>query len=90
MRALLVHCFCGSCHECDAWCAHTDLSRPSKLRDRIIGKGLQASDGAAVGQLVFTSEEAEMCKSKGATCILYRFDTSVEDIVGLEVLLATD
>ncbi len=56
-----------------------------KLNNVCIGKGLAASAGAAMGEIVFTNEEAEFCASKGRKCILCRRETSADDIGGLSV-----
>ena len=50
---------------------------------QIIGIGLPASPGAATGEIVFTSEEAEEMKSAGRNVILVRVETSPEDIHGM-------
>jgi pyruvate,orthophosphate dikinase len=50
---------------------------------KILAKGLPASPGAAVGQVVFSSEDAEQWNSKGKKVILARIETSPEDIGGL-------
>ncbi|WP_181699196.1 pyruvate, phosphate dikinase [Chthonobacter albigriseus] len=55
---------------------------PGAHRD-IIGSGLPASPGAASGEIVFTSDEAEAVKQRGARCILVRVETSPEDIHGM-------
>ena len=49
----------------------------------IIGKGLPASPGAATGQVVFNSEDAEKLKGEGTPTILVRVETSPEDIHGM-------
>jgi pyruvate,orthophosphate dikinase len=49
----------------------------------VIGKGLPASPGAAVGKVVFTADEAEEAGSKGEKVILVRIETSPEDIGGM-------
>ena len=49
----------------------------------IIGNGLPASPGAATGQIVFNSEDAEKMKSEGTPTILVRTETSPEDIHGM-------
>lgn len=49
----------------------------------IIGSGLPASPGAATGQIVFNSEDAEKMKSEGTPTILVRTETSPEDIHGM-------
>jgi pyruvate,orthophosphate dikinase len=54
-----------------------------KAHRRIIATGLPASPGAAVGQIVFNSDEAEQLKSAGHKVILVRVETSPEDIHGM-------
>ena len=49
----------------------------------IIGNGLPASPGAATGQIVFNSEDAEKAKGEGTPTILVRTETSPEDIHGM-------
>ncbi|WP_448951356.1 pyruvate, phosphate dikinase [Labrys neptuniae] len=48
-----------------------------------IARGLPASPGAASGEIVFTSDEAEAGKGAGKTVILVRQETSPEDIKGM-------
>ncbi|WP_265515777.1 pyruvate, phosphate dikinase [Nitratireductor luteus] len=55
---------------------------PGAKRD-VIGMGLPASPGAATGEIVFSSEEAEEMKAHGASVILVRVETSPEDIHGM-------
>ncbi|UUP18819.1 pyruvate, phosphate dikinase [Nitratireductor thuwali] len=55
---------------------------PDAKRD-VIGMGLPASPGAATGEVVFSSEEAEEMKAHGASVILVRVETSPEDIHGM-------
>ncbi|MEQ4597391.1 MAG: putative PEP-binding protein, partial [Methylobacteriaceae bacterium] len=50
---------------------------------RVIATGLPASPGAAVGEIVFNSEEAEAAKKAERKCILVRIETSPEDIHGM-------
>jgi len=45
--------------------------------------GLPASPGAATGEIVFTSEEAEEARKAKRKCILVRVETSPEDIHGM-------
>ena len=52
-------------------------------RREVIGAGLPASPGAATGEIVFTSDEAEEMKSAGRKVILVRIETSPEDIHGM-------
>jgi len=50
---------------------------------KVIAKGLPASPGAAVGQVVFTAEDAERAADLGEKVILVRAETSPEDIGGM-------
>jgi pyruvate,orthophosphate dikinase len=54
-----------------------------KAERKIIATGLPASPGAASGEIVFSSEEAEELKAKGRKVILVRVETSPEDIHGM-------
>ena len=56
---------------------------PKAKRD-VIARGLPASPGAAVGQVVFTAEVAEAWKKKGKKVVLVRIETSPEDIGGMD------
>jgi len=49
----------------------------------VIGQGLPASPGAATGEIVFSSEDAEQAKAEGKNVILVRVETSPEDIHGM-------
>jgi pyruvate,orthophosphate dikinase len=49
----------------------------------VIGVGLPASPGAATGEIVFSSDDAEELKSQGRKAILVRVETSPEDIHGM-------
>jgi pyruvate,orthophosphate dikinase len=49
----------------------------------IVAKGLPASPGAAVGEIVFNPDEAEKLAAQGKTVILVRIETSPEDIHGM-------
>jgi pyruvate,orthophosphate dikinase len=53
----------------------------------VLATGLPASPGAAVGQIVFTAEDAveKFHKDKSAKLILVRSETTPEDIAGMEV-----
>ncbi|MDN2566838.1 pyruvate, phosphate dikinase [Aquibium sp. A9E412] len=55
---------------------------PKAERD-VIGVGLPASPGAATGEIVFSSDEAEELKAQGRKVILVRVETSPEDIHGM-------
>ena len=54
-----------------------------KAERKVIAAGLPASPGAASGEIVFTSEEAETLKAQGRKVILVRVETSPEDIHGM-------
>jgi pyruvate,orthophosphate dikinase len=54
-----------------------------KAERKIVATGLPASPGAASGEIVFSSEEAEHLKSQGRKVILVRVETSPEDIHGM-------
>jgi pyruvate,orthophosphate dikinase len=55
---------------------------PKASRD-IVASGLPASPGAACGEVVFDSDEAEEAKAQGRRVILVRIETSPEDIHGM-------
>jgi len=50
----------------------------------VVAKGLPASPGAASGEIVFSSEEAEEAKKKNKKVVLVRHETSPEDIGGMD------
>jgi len=54
-----------------------------KAERKIIATGLPASPGAACGEMVFSSDEAEALKAAGKSVILVRVETSPEDIHGM-------
>lgn len=56
-----------------------------KAKVNVIGKGLPASPGAAVGKVVFTADEAEAQAANGEKVILVRLETSPDDIGGMHV-----
>ena len=60
---------------------HPTLS-PDAPRD-MIAMGLPASPGAAIGEVVFNSDEAETKSKAGHKVILVRIETSPEDIHGM-------
>ncbi|MCZ8543079.1 pyruvate, phosphate dikinase [Mesorhizobium qingshengii] len=55
---------------------------PKAARD-VVGIGLPASPGAATGEIVFSSGDAEELKTQGRKAILVRVETSPEDIHGM-------
>ena len=62
---------------------HPILNPASEKSATLIAKGLPASPGGAVGQLVFTSEAAMAAAAAGNKAILVREETSPEDIEGM-------
>ena len=50
---------------------------------KVIASGLPASPGAASGEIVFNSDEAEAAKKNGRKVVLVRVETSPEDIHGM-------
>ena len=55
---------------------------PKAKRD-LFASGLPASPGAASGEIVFSSDEAENLKAAGRKVVLVRIETSPEDIHGM-------
>jgi pyruvate,orthophosphate dikinase len=56
-----------------------------KAKANVIGKGLPAGPGAAVGKVVFTAARAEEMANAGEKVILVRTFTSPEDVGGMHV-----
>ena len=54
-----------------------------KAPKELLAVGLPASPGAATGEIVFSSDEAEKGKKEGRKVILVRIETSPEDIHGM-------
>lgn len=55
-----------------------------KAVKKVFAKGLPASPGAASGEVVFSSEEAEAMRKLKKDAILVRHETSPEDIAGMD------
>ena len=62
---------------------HPQLKEDEIDENDILGEGLPASPGAAVGKVVFDSDTAEEEHSKGNPVILVRIETSPEDVGGM-------
>jgi pyruvate,orthophosphate dikinase len=62
---------------------HPGIDPRKKKSLSTIAKGLNASPGAATGQIVFTAEEAEEWNKQGKKVLLVRKETSPEDIGGM-------
>lgn len=56
------------------FCYENQFENPSGYKDKVIATGLPASPGAAVGQIVFTAEDAEAWHAQGKDVILVRPD----------------
>jgi pyruvate,orthophosphate dikinase len=56
-----------------------------KAERKIVATGLPASPGAASGEIVFNSEDAEIIAATGKKVILVRVETSPDDIHGMHV-----
>ena len=63
------------------WLMHPSFDPKAPVQ--VIGKGLPASPGAAVGKVVFSAEDAEAWAAKGENVVLVRTETSPEDIGGM-------
>jgi pyruvate,orthophosphate dikinase len=55
------------------------------LQSKILGTGIDAVPGAAVGRVVFSAHDAEEWAKKGERVILVRRETSPEDVGGMAV-----
>ncbi len=63
---------------------HPMIDPAAKAKARPIAKGLAASPGAAVGEVVLTAEEAVRRVQHGTRVILARTETSPDDIHGMD------
>ena len=62
---------------------HPMLDPAEERKLHVLAKGLPAGPGGGVGQVVFTSDEAEIWHKKGKKVILVRNETSPEDVHGM-------
>ncbi|MGH2382053.1 MAG: pyruvate, phosphate dikinase, partial [Candidatus Limnocylindria bacterium] len=60
-----------------------DEAAKEKVGDRLLGKGLNASPGAAVGQAIFDPDRAVEARDAGNPVILVRIETSPDDVHGM-------
>ncbi|MCH3943223.1 MAG: pyruvate, phosphate dikinase [Atopobiaceae bacterium] len=60
---------------------HPQLDPKAKLD--VLATGLNASPGAAVGQVVFSSNDAVKFAEEGKPCILVRWETNPDDLKGM-------
>ncbi len=63
---------------------HPGFKDEAGYKDQVLATGLPASPGAAVGQVVFTADEAEAWRDAGKQVILVRMETSPEDVGGMD------
>lgn len=49
----------------------------------VLAKGLNASPGAAVGEVVFSSDDAVEAAEQGRKCVLVRWETNPDDLAGM-------
>lgn len=63
---------------------HPTIEPEAAKAAKPIGKGLAASPGAAVGQVVFTSGDAKNWAAAGKKVIMVRLETSPEDLAGMD------
>lgn len=62
---------------------HPQFADEDAYKGDVVGSGLPASPGAAVGQAVFSAEDAEAWRSSGLPVVLVRRETSPEDVKGM-------
>ena len=62
---------------------HPQIDSKNVPPEDIIGHGLPASPGAAVGKAVFSADDAEEAVRNGEKVILVRIETSPEDVGGM-------
>lgn len=63
---------------------HPRFDADADYEDDVLGNGIAASPGAAVGQVVFTAEDAEEWNADDEDVILVRVETSPEDVGGMD------
>ena len=63
---------------------HPRFEDADAYADDVLGEGIAASPGAAVGRVVFTADEAEAWNDRGEDVILVRIETSPEDVGGMD------
>ncbi len=67
---------------------HPMVDPAAEKKGTLLAKGLPAGPGGAVGQVVFTADDAEAWAKKGKKVILVRKETSPEDIHGMHAAVA--
>ena len=59
----------------------------SNAKRIVVGKGIAASPGAAIGKIAFSTEQVQEYHAKQEACILVKAETSAEDVAALKVSL---
>ncbi|MBW2968331.1 pyruvate, phosphate dikinase, partial [Candidatus Woesearchaeota archaeon] len=62
---------------------HKQIDELARGKATEVAKGLPASPGAAVGEVVFDAEEADRLATSGRNVVLVRTETSPEDLIGM-------
>ncbi len=62
---------------------HKQLDPKAKTSSDVLAKGLPASPGAAVGEIVFDAHKAYELAQEGKDVVLVRLETSPEDLIGM-------
>ncbi|MFP4189419.1 MAG: pyruvate, phosphate dikinase [Candidatus Woesearchaeota archaeon] len=62
---------------------HKQLDPKAKDSAQVLAKGLPASPGAAVGEIVFDAHKAHDLAQEGKNVVLVRLETSPEDLIGM-------
>ncbi|TVQ15391.1 MAG: pyruvate, phosphate dikinase [Balneolaceae bacterium] len=62
---------------------HPQFTDDEPIAKDILGTGLPASPGAAVGKVIFDADNAEKAAARGESVILVRVETSPEDVGGM-------
>lgn len=67
---------------------HPTLDPEEERKAKPLAKGLPAGPGGAVGQIVFTADDAEQWAKQGKKVVLVRAETSPEDVHGMHAAQA--
>jgi pyruvate,orthophosphate dikinase len=67
---------------------HPSVDPAAEKKAKALAKGLPAGPGGAMGQVVFTADDAEAWAKKGKQVILVRNETSPEDVHGMHAAQA--
>jgi pyruvate,orthophosphate dikinase len=59
----------------------------SNAKRVVLGKGIAASPGAAIGKVAFSTEQVQEYHAKQEACILVKAETTAEDVAALKVSL---